>query len=193
MAYLPNIPQGTDNLSTSQGQILANFQSLETGFAVDHNTWDAANAGTHKQVTAAAQASVSPPSGWGTYYTSLTGSVGGAIAEGMYKSGDNADVSLTSAVKAWVSCNSSGTILDGFNVASVTHPGTGQYVVNFSNALSNSNYGVIGMCQMDNTFGSGAIMGYNSVSTTSFQVNTRALSGGAVGANVPFSVVVIKS
>jgi len=51
--YNPNIPQGTDNISTSQGQLLNNFGQLDTIFANDHYTWDditTANRGYHKQV-----------------------------------------------------------------------------------------------------------------------------------------------
>jgi hypothetical protein len=56
MAYTPNIPQGTDTLSKSQGQMLANFQALESIFAFDHYTWDDATSGGtfqgfHKQIT----------------------------------------------------------------------------------------------------------------------------------------------
>jgi len=36
MPYLPNIPQPTDNISDSQGQILGNFQQLQTSFSVNH-------------------------------------------------------------------------------------------------------------------------------------------------------------
>ena len=47
-------------------------------------------------------------------------------------------------VKVWVNFDGSGTIniRDSFNVSSVTDEGTGQYEINFSNALGNSNYAV---------------------------------------------------
>ena len=51
MAYSANIPQPADNISASQSDLLNNFQALKTYFALDHNTWDATNAGLHKQVT----------------------------------------------------------------------------------------------------------------------------------------------
>lgn len=40
MAYNPNIPQGSDQLSQSQPQILANFQEIGTLVAVNHVTFD---------------------------------------------------------------------------------------------------------------------------------------------------------
>jgi|TARA_R100000482_G_C5064715_1_gene118707 hypothetical protein len=47
-------------------------------------------------------------------------------------------------VKVWVNFDGSGTISirDSFNVSSVTDEGTGQYEINFSNALGNANYAV---------------------------------------------------
>jgi hypothetical protein len=54
--YNPNIPQGTDNLSTSQGQMLNNFTQLNTIFDFDHFTWNdptasGADRGFHRKVT----------------------------------------------------------------------------------------------------------------------------------------------
>lgn len=52
--YNPNIPQATDNLSNSQGDLLDNFGQLNTQFGVDHtafNTGAANGDGFHKQVT----------------------------------------------------------------------------------------------------------------------------------------------
>ena len=52
MAYQPNIPGPNTNLSVSQGDLLGNFQALNTVFGVDHNQYNAvSNAGTHLQVT----------------------------------------------------------------------------------------------------------------------------------------------
>ena len=46
--------------------------------------------------------------------------------------------------KAWVNFNGEGTVAirDSFNVSSISDDGTGQYTVNFSNAMSNANYAV---------------------------------------------------
>ena len=47
--------------------------------------------------------------------------------------------------KAWVSFNGTGTIAirDDFNVTSLTDNGTGDYAVNFDNAMSNANYSAV--------------------------------------------------
>ena len=47
--------------------------------------------------------------------------------------------------RAWVTFNGSGTVaINGsFNVSSITDNGTGNYVVNFSNAFSSNNYATV--------------------------------------------------
>lgn len=65
--YDPLIPQPSDNLSTSQGQILNNFTELNNIFDADHFTWNNAtvgNRGLHREVTFPAVKAVDPtPSG----------------------------------------------------------------------------------------------------------------------------------
>ncbi len=59
---------------------------------------------------------------------------------------NNFDVSTNSLAegysKAWVNFNGQGTIAirDKFNVSSITDNGTGDYTVNFTNALVNNSY-----------------------------------------------------
>ena len=57
-------------------------------------------------------------------------------------SGGAATLTKQSAAKAWVNFNGTGTIAarDSLNLSSLTDNGSGQYTVNFSNALSNVNY-----------------------------------------------------
>jgi hypothetical protein len=50
--------------------------------------------------------------------------------------------------KAWVNFNgttSPGTIRSSYNVSSVTKNGTGDYTVNFANALADANYAFVGI------------------------------------------------
>jgi hypothetical protein len=48
------------------------------------------------------------------------------------------------SAKAWVNFNGTGTIAirQSFNVSSITDNGSGDYTVNFTNALTNANYAV---------------------------------------------------
>lgn len=196
MTFNPAIPQPTNLISVSQGQVLTNFSQLNTQFGVDHSpfyTGSANGTGFHKQVTSPAQASVSASAGSGVYYTSMVGTLGGTTTQAVYKSGDVTPVSLLSGVKAWGTIDNTGLRLDSFNIASVTLGATGNYTVAFTNALSNANYAVIATPRLNNTFGNGGIIGYDSLSTSGFQINIRALTGGAVGANAYFSFIVLQS
>jgi len=52
MSYNPNIPQPTDKLSKSQGQILSNFTLSNTYFGVDHSAFNASSRqGQHNRVS----------------------------------------------------------------------------------------------------------------------------------------------
>jgi hypothetical protein len=48
--------------------------------------------------------------------------------------------------KAWVNFNGTGTVAirAGYNVSSITDNGTGHYTVNFTTAMLNTNYAVVG-------------------------------------------------
>jgi hypothetical protein len=48
--------------------------------------------------------------------------------------------------KAWVNFNGTGTVAirASYNVSSITDNGTGDYTVNFTNALANANYSLMG-------------------------------------------------
>jgi hypothetical protein len=56
---------------------------------------------------------------------------------------------MTGICKAWVNFNGTGTvaILGSFNVSSITDNGTGDYTINFTTAMANTNYSVVGNCQ----------------------------------------------
>jgi hypothetical protein len=49
---------------------------------------------------------------------------------------------ISGSAKAWVNFNGTGTVAirASFNVSSITDNGTGQYTVNFTNALADTNY-----------------------------------------------------
>ena len=70
--------------------------------------------------------------------------------------------------KAWCNFNGTGTaaINDSHNVSSLTDSGTGQFWVNFSNAMANANYAVSGMTQ-DGYYG--AVMYFADSSTANLE------------------------
>jgi sugar lactone lactonase YvrE len=68
--------------------------------------------------------------------------------------------------RAWVNFNGTGTVAirASGNVSSITDNGTGDYTVNFSTALSDINYDVVGSASNNNTFGS-ILVNINSTSS----------------------------
>ena len=80
MTYNANIPQPTQLISVSQGQLLDNFGQLNTQFGVDHvafNTGSGNGDGHHKQATF--DASVTPSTPTGTQSVLYPQTVGGLI------------------------------------------------------------------------------------------------------------------
>jgi hypothetical protein len=52
---------------------------------------------------------------------------------------------MTGIAKAWVNfVGSSGSINGSFNVSSVTRTATGRYTINFTTAMPNANYAILG-------------------------------------------------
>ncbi len=65
--------------------------------------------------------------------------------------------------RAWVNFNGTGTVAirASFNVSSITDNGTGNYTVNFTNALSDANYSVSGAANSDGFNYPACIVGIN--------------------------------
>lgn len=66
---------------------------------------------------------------------------------------------LLGAAKAWVNFNgttSPGTIRSSYNVSSATKNGTGDYTLNFTTALADANYTIVGSCSVFSTGAGGA-------------------------------------
>ena len=65
------------------------------------------------------------------------------------------EVASASQIKAWVNFNGTGTVAirSSFNVSSITDNGTGDYTINFTNPMSDTNYAVIATHQSSTTGG----------------------------------------
>jgi hypothetical protein len=61
---------------------------------------------------------------------------------------DGNSTQIGTLCRAWVNFNGTGTVAirGSFNVSSITDNGTGDYTVNFTTALSDANYAVVGSC-----------------------------------------------
>lgn len=89
--------------------------------------------------------------------------------------------------KAWVNFNGTGTVAirASGNVTSVTDNGTGDYTVNFTTAMPDANYSVVGTVRRsDATDICNQISHLTAPSTTSVRVTSKAST-----ANVAFDVI----
>ena len=113
----------------------------------------------------------------------------GTIVADTLQNGAGTSTSMTNAItgsaKVWVNFNGTSGAINGtaFNVSSVTRNGTGDYTVNFTTAMPNTNYVVTGACQYVNTgsqTNQNIVFGINDGSgnftTTTTRVSTKASS-----------------
>ena len=84
--------------------------------------------------------------------------------------------------RAWVVSTNTGSILDSFNVSSVTEDGGGNedYTVNFTTAFSNANYAAVADCNATNDDGGQAFVDNKTASSCIVNVRTTNGSNNAV-------------
>jgi hypothetical protein len=86
--------------------------------------------------------------------------------------------------KTWVNFNGDGTVAirDSYNVTSITDNGIGDYTLNFTTALANVNYAVVGCGRDDAGAGNYNVVCITSITqlTTSCQIRTRAVNNTAI-------------
>jgi len=150
MTFNPDIPQARDDIAVSQGDLLTNFQQLNTQFAVNHVAFDdtSGDAGKHKFCTFVEQAA--DPESKGDEYLLYAKDDNGepelfARPESngaSYQVTKDGNIFLGLLPVVAVNFNQTGAIQGtALNVASVTRPGgSGRYVVNFTSALPDNNY-----------------------------------------------------
>lgn len=81
------------------------------------------------------------------------------------------------SAKAWVNFNGTGTVAirASFNVSSITDNGTGQYTVNFTNAMVDANYATVSAAGIDiSNKQTTAIGTQNTTNVTVFMYNGAA-------------------
>jgi len=109
------------------------------------------------------------------------------------RSGVNWKVDPTkNAVQAWVNFNGTGTVAirESYNVSSITDNGTGDYTVNFTNALTDANYCFQGNGYTSKTYNENEI---NVLRTTSaIRSLVRESSNGTYVDSAQVSVAVFR-
>jgi hypothetical protein len=86
--------------------------------------------------------------------------------------------------RAWVNFNGTGTVAirASANVTSITDNGTGDYTVNFTNAMPDANYSVVGTASAGTNYPAWAIATAHNVAPTTSSV--RVYSGATGGSTI---------
>ncbi len=101
----------------------------------------------------------------------------------------NNSVEIGTLCRAWVNFNGQGTVAirASFNVSSITDNGTGDYTINFTTALPDANYSLVGNCSADQTFPSSptvsGVLHINARTTSPFKSPPTTTSCRVVSAS----------
>jgi hypothetical protein len=101
---------------------------------------------------------------------------------------------MTGIAKAWVNFNATGTsIYSAFNVSSVTYNAAGNFTVNFTTAIGNTNYAYTIAVSSDGSVSMSYLNGSKTATILSTSLNVATAyytGGGAFAASNPTSVAV---
>lgn len=147
--YNPNIPQPTDDLSDSQGQLLQNFNKADTSFGTDHYRFSdlTVNNGYHQRVTLPGNAPApTPAANYGALYA-----VTAASRTWPYwrRDGSTADMPA-SPIQLFGEFTTNPIALrpNGFGITGVTLIAQGRYRVDFTTAFPDTNYTVLAQMEL---------------------------------------------
>jgi hypothetical protein len=91
---------------------------------------------------------------------------------------------IQGSAKAWVNFNGTGTVAirASYNVSSITDNGTGDYTINFTNAMSDANYSITAWARHnDDTGGRSVCSGRNTGTKTTSAVAVLTGYSGQAG------------
>lgn len=193
MAYNPNIPQATDQISVSQADLLNNFIALSTFLNVNHVDFASADQGKHKFVSFPQQGSSPATSGTEVaLYCKVSPLT--SVPELYFRNATSgAEYEFTSyqpAVDGWTRLPS-GILLKWGNVSA-----NGATVINFPAGATIPSFTAVSSAQVSvNTIGGGNVdpntfVTVNAISTTQLTVygSSRTATGAAA---VNFTYLVI--
>jgi hypothetical protein len=97
--------------------------------------------------------------------------------------------------RAWVNFNGTGTVAirSSGNVSSITDNGTGDYTVNFTNAMPDANYGIVATMQSSATirFESAIIRGDGNPTTSAVRIATGISDYGVANYSQDTAIVCV--
>jgi hypothetical protein len=87
---------------------------------------------------------------------------------------DGNSTQIGTLCRAWVNFNGTGTVAirASFNVSSITDNGTGDYTVNFTTAMSDTNYAVAGSANTASSFTNAVVSRVLNTGSVRFVTNT---------------------
>lgn len=102
---------------------------------------------------------------------------------------------MTGIPKAWVNFNGTGTVAirDSFNVSSITDNGTGDYTVNFTTALPNTNFATNVTTQNQGSAPHGFLWGGGNPNTSTSSVRIATQRSGVGAYDEPYVMVSVFS
>jgi hypothetical protein len=100
---------------------------------------------------------------------------------------------IQGSAKAWVNFNGTGTVAirASYNVSSITDQGTGDYQINFTNALADANYAVTATGSNGSGDGLIAWVANNQTTPTTSLVRVRFANFSGTATDASFQSVVI--
>lgn len=199
MTYNANIPQGTDNISVSQAQLLGNFGQLNSQFGIDHtafNTGSGNGDGFHKKVTL--PGNVTPPTPGAGICTIYGKTTTGVTIPWLRRDGLAATPEWSMLpIKAFGSfVGTTGVVVGTAMNLTCVRNSTGLYTMTLAaNVVSSANYSV--MVTVGNTINTLLTPEYEIVNATTFRIRIFAPQSSSVttGVNADsafFSVVVLQ-
>jgi hypothetical protein len=95
---------------------------------------------------------------------------------------------INGSAKAWINFSASaggGTINGSFNVSSITRNGTGDYTLNYTTAMTNANYAIVGGAGANTASGYFCQINYNAANTTTTsRIGLLTFAGGPTDAPI---------
>jgi hypothetical protein len=209
-ADIPTLNQNTTGTSSNVTGTVAvsNGGTGETTYTNGQLLIGNTTGNTLTKATLSAGTGISVTNGTGSISVANTGVTSIVAGTGISISGGTGAVTVTNSVsvnssqlaKAWVNFrggngNTAGTINASFNVSSITVHGTGDYTVNFTNAMPSGNYVTSGLVKEGTSGGAGDMYltmyeSSTNPATSSVRVNARYGTSSLFDVNEVYVMVI---
>lgn len=169
MTWNSTCPNGSVSVKDNNTVISQNMSFTNTKMQNDHY-WadDATKAGYHKKVDMVKEASAPTLVNDGVIYA-----LDNVSTQPFFR--NSSDIMQLLGVRAMAVFNSAGTLAYNYNVSSVSNSSTGKYTINYTNALPNTNYLVLGGAIRNDSDTSKELIFYVQAATSVSTVKSTSL------------------